>query len=249
MPRFTTPTNENRIESRSRGGSPREAADARAETLAGDATRLAQRLERAEATYHESLAALRLSAADDGGGERAVAAIETVNERWAAEIEALGAAHADELARVQSRADAQLKAYKASASTATQECSSYVPTSPPSPFFPLAAARRSREDRVVPTDGARAARRRIVGSSDRGRPRVAASRDGVVCLRSDGSRSSPAPDASVAPLRHSAARHVSVASPLTAARRRDACAAAAAGRAGIRGRAGMILHYSAFIYI
>lgn len=78
------------------------------------------RFKRAEAGYAASLEALQQSSGDEGGA-RAVAAIESVNEKWRKELDSLQEEHESQLTELRSRMEKQIHAYKNAAAEASQE--------------------------------------------------------------------------------------------------------------------------------
>lgn len=78
------------------------------------------KLARAASNYESSVDALQ-KAADDPGGERAIAAIETVNDKWRRELDGLQREHDELTAAATARWERQLAAYKAAASDAAQQ--------------------------------------------------------------------------------------------------------------------------------
>lgn len=75
----------------------------------------------AEAGYAASLNALQQTSGEDADGSRAVAAIESVNEKWRSEIDTLQKQHEAQLAELRQRMEKQIHAYKSAAAEASQE--------------------------------------------------------------------------------------------------------------------------------
>jgi len=76
-------------------------------------------LQAAEAGFKESLKALQ-QASSDPGGERAVAAVETVSQKWRTEVETLEAFHNKELKEVKGKYEKRIQALKLSVDQANE---------------------------------------------------------------------------------------------------------------------------------
>ena len=77
-------------------------------------------MKRTEAGFSVSVQALQEASADPGG-DRAIAAVETVNDKWRKEIDALQKEHEAQVATMQARWERQLDAYKSAAAHANEE--------------------------------------------------------------------------------------------------------------------------------
>ena len=77
-------------------------------------------MKRTEAGFSVSVQALQDASADPGG-DRAIAAVETVNDKWRKEIDALQREHEEQVETMQARWERQLDAYKSAAAHANEE--------------------------------------------------------------------------------------------------------------------------------